>query len=42
MNQGIYAKETHHSTVRIAPALTVSEAHIDQIAGAIRKVVADL
>ena len=42
LNNGIYAKETHHSTVRIAPALTVSEAHIDQIAGAIRKVVADL
>jgi ornithine--oxo-acid transaminase len=42
LNNGIYAKETHHSTVRIAPALTVSETHIDQIAGAIRKVVADL
>ena len=26
LNNGIYAKETHHSTVRIAPALTVTKA----------------
>ena len=23
LNQGVYAKETHHSTVRFAPALTI-------------------
>ena len=42
LNNGIYAKETHHTTVRIAPALTVSEKHIEQIASGIRKVVANL
>ena len=29
LNNGIYAKETHHSTVRIAPALTVTKEHVD-------------
>ena len=24
LKQGVYAKETHHSTVRIAPALTIA------------------
>ena len=42
LNNGIYAKETHHSTVRISPALTVKETHIEQIADAIRKVVSNL
>ena len=42
LNNGIYAKETHHSTVRIAPALTVNESHIDQISDGIRKVVSNL
>ena len=42
LNNGIYAKETHHTTVRIAPALTVSEKHIDIISDGIRNVVAKL
>ena len=42
LNNGIYAKETHHTTVRIAPALTVNEKHIDRISDGIRNVVAKL
>jgi len=42
LKNGIYAKETHHSTVRIAPALTVQEYHIDQMAEGIRKVISKL
>ena len=42
LNNGIYAKETHHSTVRIAPSLTVKPEHIDKIATGIRKVVKNL
>ena len=42
LNNGIYAKETHHSTVRIAPALTIKAEYIDQIAEAVRKVIKNL
>ena len=42
MNNGVYAKETHHSTVRIAPALTIEAWQIDNIAEAIRTVVKEL
>ena len=42
LKNGIYAKETHHSTVRIAPALTVQSKHIEQIASGIRTVIAKL
>ena len=42
MNHGIYAKETHHSTVRLAPALTISTAQIDILLEGIRDVVRDL
>jgi len=42
LKNGIYAKETHHSTVRIAPALTVTEEHIDQLGDKIRMVVSKL
>jgi len=42
LKNGIYAKETHHSTVRIAPALTVTEEHIDQLGEKIRMVVSKL
>ena len=42
LNNGIYAKETHHSTVRIAPSLTVESCHVEQIADGIRKVVSEL
>ena len=39
LKQGIYAKETHHSTVRIAPALTIETWQIDNIADAIYNVI---
>ncbi len=42
MKRGIYAKETHHSTVRIAPALTIEAWQIDDIAEAIRQTVKEL
>jgi len=42
LNNGIYAKETHHSTVRIAPALTVSEKHVDILGEKIRLVISNL
>ena len=42
LNNGIYAKETHHSTVRIAPALTVSENHVDILGEKIRLVISNL
>ncbi len=42
LKQGIYAKETHRTTVRIAPALTIRPDQIDQIAAAVRHVIKDL
>lgn len=42
LNRGIYAKETHHSTVRIAPALTIEAWQIDNIAEQIRAVIKSL
>jgi ornithine--oxo-acid transaminase len=39
LNHGVYAKETHHSTVRLAPALTINETQIDTLSDAIRSVV---
>ena len=42
LKQNVYAKETHHNTMRIAPALTINAAQIDQIAGAIRTVIGSL
>jgi len=42
LKQGVYAKETHHSTVRIAPALTICANQIDHIADAIYTVVKSL
>tara|TARA_B100000029_G_scaffold367010_2_gene360432 strand:+ start:3195 stop:4526 length:1332 start_codon:yes stop_codon:yes gene_type:complete len=42
MNHGIYAKETHHSTVRLAPALTISTAQIDILLEGIRNVIRGL
>ena len=42
MNKGVYAKETQHSTVRIAPALTIESWQIDDLAEAIRDVVKNL
>ena len=42
LNHGVYAKETHHSTVRLAPALTINETQIDTLSDAIRSVVKGL
>ncbi len=42
LKHGVYAKETHHSTVRVAPALTISAEQIDRIADAIDDVVKSL
>ncbi len=39
LKDGVYAKETHHSTVRIAPALTIEAWQIDNLAEAIRTVI---
>ena len=42
LKRGVYAKETHHSTVRIAPALTIEAWQIDNIAESIRNVINEL
>ena len=42
LKRGVYAKETHHSTVRVAPALTISTDQIDRIADAIDEVMKSL
>ena len=42
LKKGVYAKETHKSTVRIAPALTIDAWQIDNIAEALRKVIDEL
>ena len=42
LKRGVYAKETHHSTMRIAPALTIEAWQIDIIAECIREVIQDL
>ena len=42
LKQGVYAKETHHTTVRIAPALTIETWQIDNIAEAIRNVIIEI
>ena len=42
LNHGVYAKETHHTTVRLAPALTINNNQIDLLSEAIRSVVKGL
>ena len=42
LKQGVYVKETHYSTVRIAPALTIAAWQIDDIANSIYNVVKNL
>ena len=42
LNHGVYAKETHHSTVRLAPALTINNDQIDRLTDAIRTVIKGL
>ena len=42
LEQGVYAKETHHTTVRIAPALTISNQQIDILSESISNVIKGL
>ena len=42
LKNGVYAKETHHSTVRIAPALTIEAWQIDNIAESIWNVINEI
>ena len=42
LKQGVYVKETHHSTVRIAPALTIEAWQIDNIAESIWNVINEI
>ena len=42
MNHGIYAKETHHTTIRLAPALTINRMQIDNLLDGIRSVIKKL
>jgi ornithine--oxo-acid transaminase len=42
LKHGVYAKETHHSTVRVAPALTITAQQIDYLAEKIRDVIRSL
>ena len=42
LKRGIYAKETHKSTVRIAPALTIEAWQIDDLADSIYNVIKEL
>ena len=42
LERDVYAKETHHTTVRLAPALTISSHQIDQLSDAVNDVVSSL
>ena len=42
MNHGIYAKETHSTTIRLAPALTINNVQIDALLAGVRTVVKNL
>ena len=42
LDKGIYAKETHHSTVRLAPALTINERQINILLDKIGEVIKDI
>ena len=39
LKQGIYAKETHSTTIRLAPALTISNKQIDQLLDGVKEVI---
>ena len=39
---GVYAKETHHTTVRIAPALTITNDQVSLLSDSIREVIKGL
>ena len=42
LKKGVYAKETHRSTIRLAPTLTIEAWQIDNIAEAVRMVLKEL
>ena len=42
MDRGVYAKETHHTTVRLAPALTIESEQIETLSNAVKDVVASM
>ena len=42
LKNGIYAKETHHSTIRLAPALTINESQINQLLDGVYNVIKDI
>lgn len=42
MDRGVYAKETHRTTVRLAPALTIESEQIELLSSAVKDVVASL
>ena len=42
LNQGIYAKETHHTTIRLAPALTINKSQVNTLLDGVRTVVKEL
>jgi len=42
LSKGIYAKETHHSTVRLAPSLTINKSQINALLNAIEEVIKDI
>ena len=42
MDRGVYAKETHRTTVRLAPALTIKSEQIEILSNAVKDVVASL
>ena len=39
LKHGIYAKETHSTTIRLAPALTITDDKIIQLLDGVRKVI---
>jgi len=42
LNHGIYAKETHHTTIRLAPALTINPMQIEKLLTGVEKVIQSL
>ena len=42
LKEGIYAKETHSTTIRLAPALTVSDDNINKILDGVRNVIQNI
>ena len=39
LDQGVYAKETHRTTVRLAPALTINENQVNVLLDRIEQVI---